>query len=94
MGPNLQSKVNGGGWVGYWDKLWTSIRKLLAYFRLENCANLGFLVKLIKFGEFGSKFGYLAKFRPNSIDFRTYLDFRVFGAAGVPLRPADPEISL
>ena len=53
MAPNLQSKVNGGGWVDYWDELLTSIRKLLAYFMLASCANLGFLIKFAKFGNLG-----------------------------------------
>ena len=67
---------------------------MLAYFRLESCANLGFLVKFIKFWNLGLNLANLAKFRPNSIVLGTYLDFRVFGAAGVPLRPADPGISV
>jgi len=53
MEPNLQSKVNGGGWVDYWNELLTPIRKLIGYFRLDNCVSLGFLIKLIKFWNLG-----------------------------------------
>ena len=96
MGPNLQSKVNGGGWVDYWDKLLVPIRKLIAYFRLESCANLGFLIKFMKFWNLGLNLANLAKFRPNSLILALTLGFGGLRARWRPAparRPGDIPVT-
>ena len=71
-----------------------SIRKLTTYFRLESYANLAFLIKFVKFWNLGLNLADLAKFRPNSLILGLTLGFGGLRAAGAPLRPADPGISM